>query len=102
MCPSDTRPSESTSSDGFDVQRTDILEPMCSLSLVDAYRHASTATSVGRTEVVGEIGSGGPKKHSSVEAMLCADCYQPEILACHSFTFHFSPRACEEEGMEGS
>ena len=74
MCPSHTRPSASTSSHGFDVQRADNLKLVCSLSLVDAYRHASTTTSVGRTKAVGAIGGGGSRKHSSVEEMLCIDC----------------------------
>ena len=99
MCPSHTRPSTSTSSHGFDVQLADLLEPVCSLSLVDAYRHASTTTSVGRTKVVGAIGSGGSKEHNSVEEMLCIDCISQRSGV--SFV-HFSfLTTCMREGGDG-
>lgn len=50
---------------------------------------------------MGAIGSGGSRKHSSVEEMLCIDCIS-QRSGVPFIHLSFSIRACEKEGMEVS
>ena len=74
MCLNDTRSSASTSSYGYDVKQADNFGPVCSLSLVDAIRHASMTRSVRRTVVVVGDVCWRLEEHTLAEEILSTDC----------------------------
>ena len=89
----------------YDVKQADNFGPVCSLSLVDAIRHASMTRSVRRmVVVVGDV-CWRLEKHTLAEEILSTDrpeyrLYQPEIWRAIHLIFRLSVHALEKERVE--
>ena len=97
MCPNDTRSLASNSLHGYDVNQADISEPMCSPSLVGAFRHAGLMKSVSRTAVEVEELWWRLEWSISVEEMVLHRLCLPVLWRAIRLLFHLSVHAFKQE-----